>query len=253
MVNIPEEPATPPSSPSSPPLEPRRMQEAFEASFRQACVNRLRYPGTETWTGRRTDVRARGRARAGAGVGAGAGPALSDVEVTVLRPAALTTEAQGVVGVGVGVGGIVGEGVEGVEGGGGGEGGVEGAQEGGVEAVLPPPVHSYWECSASLFDQRLLFDKYLHPETPFRGLYLCGEDGLFGGVLVSAVCAWVTALHVVGPWGVWYHTMGWLVGHPWVAVSVWRRGMEAGWWWAVGKVRSVVRVCSAVDVDQPLW
>ena len=106
--------------------------------------------------------------------------------------------------------------------------------------------------------QSLLYTGYLHPcASKVDGLFLCSDDGIFPGVLVSAITAWITAVHIVGPWSV----LGLLLGvRQDDLYGTLRDGLTNTsncifrfFQTMFEHFKAFVVFCATVDLDQPMW
>ena len=90
-----------------------------------------------------------------------------------------------------------------------------------------------------------------------EGLFLCSDDGIFPGILVSAITAWITAVHIVGPWSV----IGLLVGvRQDDLYGTLRDGLSTTsnyilhfFQTVFNHIKAFAVFCATVDVEQPLW
>ena len=90
-----------------------------------------------------------------------------------------------------------------------------------------------------------------------EGLFLCSDDGIFPGVLVSAITAWITAVHIVGPWSVMGLLLGVrqddLYGTLRNGLTSTANGIVRFFQTACEQIKALAVFCATVDVEQPLW
>ena len=104
----------------------------------------------------------------------------------------------------------------------------------------------------------LLYTDYLHPcASKVDGLFLCSDDGIFPGVLVSAITAWITAVHVVGPWSVIGVLMGVrqdnLYGTLRDGLATTSNCIFRFFQAMFEHFKAFAVFCATVDLEQPLW